>query len=120
MNGYPVGGAAMKLVRHGGITTLALMALALPASAQPQRNPMAGFEVQAERALKEFVQIIGNDLTLTVPGQPAYTLVPVTQSRFRLSLPGSPVSDGFFLEFTADGATLEQPAPQPTLKLKRA
>jgi CubicO group peptidase (beta-lactamase class C family) len=66
------------------------------------------------------VQIVGNDLKLTVPGQPTYTLVPVTPSRFRLTLPGAPMPEGFYLEFTADGAMLEQPAPQPTLKLKRA
>ena len=69
------------------------------------------------------VQLVGDALKLTVPGQPTYTLVAVTPTRFRMTgPPGMP--DGFFMEFDvsggkATGATLVQPAPQPALKLKR-
>lgn len=69
------------------------------------------------------VQLIGDALKLTVPGQPTYTLVAVTATRFRMTgPPGMP--DGFFVDFersgdAVTGATLVQPAPQPSLKLKR-
>jgi CubicO group peptidase (beta-lactamase class C family) len=66
------------------------------------------------------VQLVGGDLKLTVPGQPAYTMVPVTASRFRLT--GAGVPAGFFLDYTIVSdrvklVTLVQPAPQPTLTL---
>jgi CubicO group peptidase (beta-lactamase class C family) len=67
------------------------------------------------------VQIVGGRLKLTVPGQPPYTLVPLTPTRFRLTgPPGMPA--GFFLDYQLDGAkvksvTLVQPEPQPTLTL---
>ena len=69
------------------------------------------------------VQIVGDALKLTVPGQPTYTLVADSPTRFRMTgPPGMP--DGFFVEFElsngkAVGATLIQPAPQPALKLRR-
>jgi len=69
------------------------------------------------------VQLIGDALKLTVPGQPTYTLVALSATRFRMTgPPGMP--DGFFVDFersgeTVTGATLVQPAPQPSLKLKR-
>ena len=66
------------------------------------------------------VQLVGGDLKLTVPGQPAYTMVPVTASRFRLTGDGVPA--GFYLDYTIESdrvklVTLVQPAPQPTLTL---
>jgi CubicO group peptidase (beta-lactamase class C family) len=66
------------------------------------------------------VQLVGGELKLTVPGQPAYTMVPVTASRFRLT--GHDVPAGFFLDYTLEGdrvklVTLIQPAPQPSLTL---
>ena len=66
------------------------------------------------------VERMGDDLRLTVPGQPMYTLVPVTRSRFRLTGPSVPA--GFFLDYAMDGktvrsVTLEQPAPRPPLTL---
>jgi hypothetical protein len=71
------------------------------------------------------VQLVNGQLKLTVPGQPVYTLVPVTATRFRLT--GDEVPAGFFLEYTIDGGTvrrvtLVQPDPQPALTLvpKRA
>ncbi len=69
------------------------------------------------------VQLIGDALKLTVPGQPTYTLVAESSTRFRMTgPPGMP--DGFFIEFemsggTATGATLIQPAPRPPMKLKK-
>ncbi len=70
------------------------------------------------------VALVGGLLKFSVPGQPAYTLVPVNETRFRLTLPAATLPEGFFMEFTvtADevvGGTLEQPAPQPTLKLRK-
>jgi len=66
------------------------------------------------------VQVVGSVLKMSVPGQPSYTLVPVSPTRFRLSGDGMP--DGFFVDYTLDGGRvksvkLEQPAPQPTLVL---
>ena len=66
------------------------------------------------------VQIVGGQLKLTVPGQPPYTLVPVSPTRFRLS--GGDTPAGFFLEYTMDGSKVKsvklvQPEPQPTLTL---
>lgn len=70
------------------------------------------------------VSVVGDLLKFTVPGQPSYTLQPVTAKRFRLTLPTASLPDGFYLEFTEGGsditgATLEQPAPQPTMKLEK-
>jgi len=70
------------------------------------------------------VDLIGDELKLTVPGQPVYTLVAMTSSRFKLAGPaGMPA--GFFVEYTVDGGSaksmrLEQPAPQPTMSFVRA
>ena len=66
------------------------------------------------------VQVVGGQLKLTVPGQPIYTLVPMTATRFRLT--GQEVPAGYFLDytFTSDRVrqvTLVQPAPQPSLTL---
>jgi CubicO group peptidase (beta-lactamase class C family) len=66
------------------------------------------------------VQLVNGHLKLTVPGQPVYTLVPVTTTRFRLT--GDDVPAGFFLDYTLDGGkvrrvTLVQPDPQPALTL---
>jgi CubicO group peptidase (beta-lactamase class C family) len=66
------------------------------------------------------VQLVNGRLKLTVPGQPVYTLVPVTPTRFRLT--GDEVPAGFFLDYTLEGGrvrrvTLVQPEPQPALTL---
>lgn len=66
------------------------------------------------------VQVVDGRLKLTVPGQPVYTLVPVTATRFRLT--GDEVPPGFFLDYTIAGGrvhrvTLVQPEPQPPLTL---
>ncbi len=67
------------------------------------------------------VQLVGGQLKLTVPGQPPYTLVPVTPTRFRMT--GNGVPAGFFLDYAIDGdrvqqVTLVQPAPQPSVAMK--
>jgi len=69
------------------------------------------------------VQMVGDDLKLSVPGQPPYTLVAESPVRFRLTLPGAEMPGGFYVEFAMDGdrvreMTLIQPEPRPTLTLK--
>jgi CubicO group peptidase (beta-lactamase class C family) len=69
------------------------------------------------------VQVVAGQLKLTVPGQPIYTLIAVTPTRFRLT--GDEVPPGFFLDYNiADGrvrrVTLVQPEPQPALTLEPA
>jgi hypothetical protein len=66
------------------------------------------------------VQLVGDVLKATVPGQPSYSLVPVSPTRFRLTGDGMPA--GFFLDYTvANGRVtavkMEQPAPQPSIVL---
>jgi len=66
------------------------------------------------------VEKMGEHLMLTVPGQPAYTLVAVTATRFRLAGPNVPT--GFFLDYTLEAGkvrtvTLVQPSPRPSLTL---
>ena len=83
-------------------------------SATPELLPRASLPVSAE------VQVVGGQLKLTVPGQPVYTLVPLTATRFRLT--GEDVPAGFFLDYTFDSdrvkqVTLVQPAPQPSMSL---
>ena len=58
------------------------------------------------------------ELKLTVPGQPVYTLLADSPTRFRMT--GSNVPAGFFLEYEmANGSVktlrLIQPSPRPTL-----
>jgi CubicO group peptidase (beta-lactamase class C family) len=67
------------------------------------------------------VQLVDNALRLIVPGQPPYTLVAESPTRFRLTgPPGMPA--GFYLEYEMDGSAVKQvkllqPSPQPTLAL---
>ena len=66
------------------------------------------------------VQLVGDALKVTVPGQPSYSLVPVTATRFRLVGDGMPA--GFFLSYTLENGrvktvTMEQPAPQTAIVL---
>jgi hypothetical protein len=80
----------------------------------------AGTFVSASLPVAAEVQLVGGRLKLTVPGQPVYTLVPVTATRFRLT--GEEVLAGFFLDYVMDGGrvervTLVQPEPQPSLIL---
>lgn len=67
------------------------------------------------------VQLVDNALRLMVPGQPTYTLVAESPTRFRLTgPPGLPA--GFYLEYEMEGSAVKQvkllqPSPQPTLEL---
>jgi CubicO group peptidase (beta-lactamase class C family) len=66
------------------------------------------------------VQLVGDDLKVSVPGQPAYSMVPVTPTRFRLA--GAGIPEGFYMDYTMEGGRVrsvrfEQPSPQPTLTL---
>jgi hypothetical protein len=93
------------------------------ALSEEQLQGLTGTYKPDQLPLEVQVQLVGGALKLTVPGQPTYTLVAVTPTRFRMTgPPGMP--DGFFVEFEmaggkAVGATLIQPAPQPSLKLKK-
>ncbi len=90
---------------------------------EAQLQALIGTYKPAQLPLEVQVQLVGGALKLTVPGQPTYTLVAVTPTRFRMTgPPGMP--DGFFVEFEvtagrATAASLIQPAPQPTLRLMR-
>jgi hypothetical protein len=69
------------------------------------------------------VEVVAGSLRLTVPGQPVYTLVPESPTRFRLTgPPGMP--PGSYVRYDVEGGavrrmTLVQPAPQPTLTFVR-
>lgn len=54
-------------------------------------------------ALEIGIELIGNSLKVNVPGQPLYTLVPISADRFRLE--GAP--DGFFAQFEVSGGTVK-------------
>ena len=77
------------------------------------------YELKAP-AIEVSVEIIGGKLKAVLPGQPAYTLVPVAANRFQIE--GAP--EGFFVQFDVAGdraksLTIEQGAgPKMTLSLK--
>lgn len=86
-------------------------------SAAEQRRLLGAFRA-TDLPLVIRVEEVGGRLKLTVPGQPAYTLVALTATRFRLT--GGSTPPGFFLQYTlqdgrVQGVTLEQPSPRPTL-----
>jgi CubicO group peptidase (beta-lactamase class C family) len=80
---------------------------------------LTGTYVSQVPALAVDVAFTDGRLTLTVPGQPVYTLLADSPTRFRLTgPPGMPA--GFFVDFeVANGKvkqmTLTQPSPRPTL-----
>ena len=65
------------------------------------------------------VQLIGGSLKATMEGQPLYTLIPLSPTRFQLTgPPGMP--GGYYLDYKMQagkvvGVTLVQPDPQPAL-----
>jgi CubicO group peptidase (beta-lactamase class C family) len=66
------------------------------------------------------VELLGDVLKLNFPGQPPYTLVAVTPTRFRVTREGMP--PGFFVDYTlkdgrVESVRLEQPAPRPSMTL---
>ena len=85
--------------------------------AAAEAGKLTGTFVSESPALSIDVRYDG-DLKLTVPGQPAYTLLADSPTRFRLTGAGIPA--GFFLEYEmVNGAVksvkLVQPTPRPTL-----
>jgi CubicO group peptidase (beta-lactamase class C family) len=84
-----------------------------------QLEALAGNYALQAPPLTVRVEIMAGVLKLTVPGQPTYTLVAVTPTRFRLTGPeGMP--PGFFADFSVPGKmTFEQPSPRPSLTFDR-
>jgi CubicO group peptidase (beta-lactamase class C family) len=80
---------------------------------------LTGTFVSQTPALTIEVTYTDGALKLTVPGQPTYTLLADSPTRFRLTGPvGMPA--GFFVEYRMEGNAvkeliLEQPTPRPTL-----
>lgn len=80
---------------------------------------LTGTYVSQVPALTIDVAWTDGKLTLTVPGQPVYTLLADSPTRFRMTgLPGMPA--GFFVDFEIAAGkvkqlTLTQPSPRPTL-----
>jgi uncharacterized protein DUF3471/beta-lactamase family protein len=71
-------------------------------------------------ALESELQIVGDQLRLTIAGQAPYTLIAESATRFRVTRAGGPMPAGFFVEFAMDGdrvreMSLIQPQPRPTL-----
>lgn len=65
------------------------------------------------------VQLIGGSLKATIEGQPLYTLVPLSPTRFQLTGP-SGMPGGYYLDYKLRGervtsVVLVQPDPQPSL-----
>ena len=86
------------------------------------RKYLGTFQSKAPPAMAT-VEMVGDRLTITVPGQPAYRMVPITETRFRLTGPNVPA--GFFVDYAIEGGkvrsiTLVQPSPAPSLTLMPA
>jgi CubicO group peptidase (beta-lactamase class C family) len=65
------------------------------------------------------VQILGGSLKASMEGQPLFTLVPLTATRFQVTGPPD-MPAGFYLDYKMDGnrvasVTLVQPDPQPAM-----
>lgn len=87
--------------------------------AASEAGKLTGAFVSETPALTIEVSYVDGALKLTVPGQPVYTLLADSPTRFRLTGPPS-MPAGFFLEYEmASGAVksvkLIQPTPRPTL-----
>ena len=86
------------------------------------RKIAGSYQVPGQPMVVE-IEMIDGELKATVPGQPIYTLVAESPLRFRMTgPPGMPA--GFYVEFERRGeeivgATLHQPAPQPTLRFEK-
>jgi CubicO group peptidase (beta-lactamase class C family) len=84
---------------------------------EAELTKFAGKYAMAAPPIEVSLEIIGGQLKATVPGQPVYTLVPLSPTRFRID--GAPA--GFFVQFEmADGKpnamTIEQ-GPNMSFKL---
>jgi hypothetical protein len=85
--------------------------------AATEAGKLTGTFVSEAPALSIDVSYDG-DLKLTVPGQPVYTLLADSPTRFRLT--GTNIPAGFFLEYEMANGTVKtvrlvQPTPRPTL-----
>lgn len=86
---------------------------------EAQMAPLAGAFESKVPALRIKVDLISGKLVLSIAGQPTYTLVAESPTRFRLTgPPGMP--GGFFVDYLLErgqvkALTLTQPAPRPTL-----
>lgn len=80
---------------------------------------LTGTFVSQTPALTIEVSYTDGSLRLTVPGQPVYTLLADSPTRFRMTgVPNMPA--GFFVEYRIDGGAVKelvliQPTPRPTL-----
>jgi len=80
---------------------------------------LTGTFVSQTPALSIEVALVDGSLKLTVPGQPTYTLLADSPTRFRMTgPPGMPA--GFFVEYEMGGGAVKglkilQPTPRPTL-----
>jgi hypothetical protein len=88
-------------------------------SASDIRKYLGTFQSAAPPVVITVEEVAGR-LRVTLPNQ-AYSLVPLTTTRFKLI--GANMPPGFFLAYAMDGdkvknVTLEQPAPRPSLVLQ--
>jgi hypothetical protein len=86
------------------------------------RKIAGSYQVPGQPMVVE-IEMIDGELKATVPGQPIYTLVAESPLRFRMTGPPG-MQAGFYVEFERRGeeivgATLHQPAPQPTLRFEK-
>ena len=69
------------------------------------------------------IQVIGGELKAAMQGQPLYSMVPLSETRFQLTGPPD-MPGGYYLDFKLDGSrassvTLVQPDPQPAMTFTR-
>ena len=83
---------------------------------EAELNVFAGKYAIAAPPIEVSVEMIGGQLKAMVPGQPVFSLVPVSATRFRID--GAPA--GFFLQFEmADGKPKSMTIEQgPTVSFK--
>ncbi|MEX2154372.1 MAG: serine hydrolase [Gemmatimonadaceae bacterium] len=87
--------------------------------AASEAGKLTGTFVSQTPALTIEVAYVDGTLKLTVPGQPTYTLLADSPTRFRMTgPPGMPA--GFFVEYEMSGGAVKslklfQPTPRPTL-----
>lgn len=125
---------SFKLNAQGKVETMNIENIAEFTRSPEKAETVAGLSL-SETELRKFagryalesppveisVELVGNNLKATIPGQPVYTLVPVAASRFRID--GLP--DGFFAQFDmADGkpkslTMVQGSGPSITLPLKQ-
>lgn len=114
----------VKSLEFGGLTTFGRKPDAADTTrkivlAADEAGKLTGTFVSQTPAMTIEVQYVDGALQLTVPGQPVYTLLADSPTRFRLTgPPGMPA--GFFVEYEVSGGSVRslkliQPTPRPTL-----